>query len=326
MNSTYRIRPTEAKRKSRRIFLSRAFSAAGTLALFNSPVFNLFLLRAMGKSSLASSTPIKRQGKSVQQVIDLILHEINAGAIAGTVDTIKFGDPNQLVTGIVSTMFPTIGVIEQAAALKANFIIAHEPTFYNHADNLNWVPGNAIVVQKQALLKKYGIAVWRCHDYWHRYNPDGILHGLLQSAGWLPYLQHGTRVVDLGPSNSLALTTIVSHLKTTLSIGNLRFIGNPSQVCQRIVILPGSVGGQAQVAAIEQNKPDLLIVGEASEWETPEYVRDLQSTGGKTALVLLGHAVSEEPGMKWMAEWLSPKVPEIKVHHIASGDPFTWGS
>jgi len=252
------------------------------------------------------------------------LHEINAGAIAGTVDTIKFGDPNQSVTGIVSTMFPTIGVIEQAASLKANFIIAHEPTFYNHADNVNWVSNNAIVVQKQALLKKYGIAVWRCHDYWHRYNPDGILHGLLQSAGWLPYLQQGTKVVDLGPSNSLALSTIVSHLKTTFSIEHLRFIGNPSQVCQKIVILPGSVGGQAQVAAIKQNAPDLLIVGEASEWETPEYVRDLRSMGGKTALLILGHAVSEEPGMKWMAEWLSPKIPEIKVHHIASGDPFTW--
>jgi len=67
MNSTYRIRPTEAKRKSRRMFLSRAFSAAETLALLNSPMFKLFPLKAMGESSRAPS--MKRQVKSVQQVM-----------------------------------------------------------------------------------------------------------------------------------------------------------------------------------------------------------------------------------------------------------------
>jgi putative NIF3 family GTP cyclohydrolase 1 type 2 len=73
-----------------------------------------------------------------------------------------------------------------------------------------------------------------------------------------------------------------------------------------------------------QEKPDVLIVGELSEWETAEYIRDARSFGKKTALIVLGHAVSEEPGMDWFAEWLQPKIKTLKVTHIKSGDPFTW--
>jgi putative NIF3 family GTP cyclohydrolase 1 type 2 len=46
--------------------------------------------------------------------------------------------------------------------------------------------------------------------------------------------------------------------------------------------------------------------------------------GMDISLIVLGHTVSEEPGMEWMAEWLQPKLPGIKVTHIASNDPFTW--
>ena len=69
---------------------------------------------------------------------------------------------------------------------------------------------------------------------------------------------------------------------------------------------------------------DLLIVGELSEWETAEYIRDSISSGAKRALIVLGHAVSEEPGMKWMASRLQPQVKPLNVKHVPSLDPFTW--
>ena len=53
---------------------------------------------------------------SVQQVIDLILKEIPGAPFPQTVDTLKSGNGQQLVTGIVSTMFATVDVIKQTAA------------------------------------------------------------------------------------------------------------------------------------------------------------------------------------------------------------------
>jgi uncharacterized membrane protein len=39
---------------------------------------------------------------------------------------------------------------------------------------------------------------------------------------------------------------------------------------------------------------------------------------------VLSHAVSEEAGMAYAAEWLQPKVRGIKVMHLASTNPFTF--
>ncbi|AXY78869.1 hypothetical protein D3H65_32595 [Paraflavitalea soli] len=238
-----------------------------------------------------------------------------------TVDTLKSGQASQVVTGIVTTMFATISVIEEAARLKANFIMAHEPTFYNHKDDTDWVKNNKVVQQKQELLAKHGIAVWRFHDYCHSLKPDAISYGVAKKTNWLPYYKTGELILTI-PAASLQ--QIAQHLKSSLGITHVRVIGNLEQPCTRVALLPGAWGGQRQVTAVEVEKPDVLIVGELSEWETAEYIRDGRLLGGKTALIVLGHSVSEEPGMEWIVDWLQPKIPSLKITHIASGDPFTW--
>jgi putative NIF3 family GTP cyclohydrolase 1 type 2 len=258
---------------------------------------------------------------TVQQVIDLILKEGGLSPLKETVDTIKSGSANQMVTGIVTTMFPTITVIEEAAKLNANFIIAHEPSFYNHKDDTKWVANNTVVKQKQQMLEKYKIAIWRFHDYCHSLKPDAISYGVAKKANWLPYYKTGQTVLTIP---AISLQDLVHHLKSSLGIAQVRIIGDPKQICQRIALLPGAWGGLMQVTTAETQKPDVLIVGEVSEWETAEYIRDARLMGATTALLVLGHAVSEEPGMEWVAEWLQPKLDGIKITHIASGNPFTW--
>jgi NIF3 (NGG1p interacting factor 3) len=134
---------------------------------------------------------------TVQQVIDLILKEGGLSPLKETVDTIKSGSADQMVTGIVTTMFPTITVIEEAAKLNANFIIAHEPSFYNHKDDTKWVANNTVVKQKQQMLEKYKIAIWRFHDYCHSLKPDAISYGVAKKANWLPYYKTGQTVLTI---------------------------------------------------------------------------------------------------------------------------------
>jgi putative NIF3 family GTP cyclohydrolase 1 type 2 len=284
-----------------------------------------FVLKGLQTSvGLALLTPhigFTQAKMTVQNVIDLILKEGNLSPIAGTVDTLKSGSSDQVVTGIVTTMFATIDVIHEAAKLGANFIIAHEPTFYNHRDDVNWVKNNDVVAKKQALLEKHKIAVWRFHDYCHSLRPDAISYGVAKKANWLSYYKTGARTLTIPP---ITLGNLVKHLKTSLGIRQLRIIGKLDHQCEKIALIPGAAGGVTQVSTVEAEKPDVLIVGEVSEWETAEYIRDGQRLGSKTALIILGHAVSEEPGMAYFVDWLKPKLPKVKVTHIASGDPFTW--
>jgi putative NIF3 family GTP cyclohydrolase 1 type 2 len=259
---------------------------------------------------------------TVQQIIDLILKEIPGESEEKTVDTIKAGKPDQVVTGIVTTMFATVDVIRKAIELKANFIIAHEPTFYNHLDETSWLENDKVLAFKLDLLKEHVITVWRFHDYWHRHDPDGVRMGVLTDLGWDHYYDaKNPRMITIPV---MPLKEVITHVKKKLGIKNVRFIGDLSQPCQRILLMPGASGGRSQIRAFSAEQPDLLICGEVAEWETSEYIRDLQAMGVRKSLVILGHSQSEEPGMQWLVRWLQPKVPSIKVSHIASNNPFAW--
>jgi putative NIF3 family GTP cyclohydrolase 1 type 2 len=275
----------------------------------------------IGLGLMSSELLTPEAAMTVQHVIDLILKEGHLSPINDTVDTLKSGSGTQMVTGIVTTMFATVNVIEEAVKRKANFIIAHEPTFYNHRDNPDWVRNNQVVKGKQDLLEKHQIAVWRFHDYCHSLRPDAVSYGVAKKANWTAYYKTGSRILTIP---SIGLGGLVKHLKTSLGIKQVRVIGELDQKCERIALLPGASGGVSHVTVVETEKPDVLIVGEVSEWETAEYIRDSRLLGHQTALIILGHSVSEEPGMEYFVDWLQPKIPGIKVTHIASGDPFKW--
>jgi hypothetical protein len=66
----------------------------------------------------------------------------------------------------------------------------------------------------------------------------------------------------------------------------------------------------------------VLVAGEAAEWETVEYARDAAAQGRHKALILLGHEVSEEAGMQYCAQWLKGILPEMPIEFIKAGEPF----
>jgi putative NIF3 family GTP cyclohydrolase 1 type 2 len=252
---------------------------------------------------------------TVGQIIEKFISQISGAPFLKTVDTLKAGSLDIKVTGIVTTMFATIEVIKQTIALNANFIIAHEPTFYNHADETDWLANDDVYQYKAQLLKDHNIAVWRNHDYIHSLKPDGVGMGVLTQLNWGAYYRPDLGNVLMLPKTSLG--ALIEYLKTKLSISKVRYIGNAAQSCQKVVFLPGAAGGKRQITEAGKIKPDVLIVGEIQEWETAEYVRDARAKGDNLALIVLGHIASEEPGSEFMAGWLNKNFPAIKSVHIS---------
>ncbi|WP_026462527.1 Nif3-like dinuclear metal center hexameric protein [Adhaeribacter aquaticus] len=297
----------------RRKFLTTVTKAVGTSMVLTIPGLSF---AENSRSPVAASLTVK-------QVIDIILKEIPGAPFATTVDTLKSGSMEQEVTGIVTTTFPTVEVIEKTAKAGANLIIVHEPTFYNGQDDTNWLEQDEVYQYKTNLIKKYKIAIWRFHDYWHAHRPDGILTGFLATLGWEKYYDaNNPRIITL--PKPITLRAIALHAKEKLGAPMVRFIGDPGQLCSRIGLSPGAADSRRQMAAIQQTKPDLFICGETREWETVERVRDGLQMGQKTALLVLGHAISEETGMQYLVKWLQPKVPTTKITHIAAKNPFTF--
>jgi putative NIF3 family GTP cyclohydrolase 1 type 2 len=293
----------------RRKFLSSVTNLVGTSLVVTLPS------ASFGESLL--------QVVTVKQVIDTILKEIPGAPFATTVDQLRSGSMDQQVTGIVTTMFPTLEVIEHTAKAGANLIIAHETPFYNNQDETDWLQQDDAYLYKIELLNKHKIAIWRFHDYWHAHKPDGIIMGNLIKLGWEKHYDvNSPRLLTL--PRPMPLKSIAVLAKERLGISTVRVVGNLNQNCSKIYLAFGYMDSKRQIAAIQEFKPDLILSGETREWETVERVRDGIHMGQKTSLLVLSHSVSEEAGMEYAATWLQPKVPGIKITHIASKNPFTF--
>jgi putative NIF3 family GTP cyclohydrolase 1 type 2 len=289
--------------QSRRKFIYNAAAAVSAGMVLSAPFI-----------SHAANLVKTKENYTVKQIIDLFMKQVPGAPFPNTVDTLKSGSSDALVTGIVTTMFATTDVIRKTIDLGANFIIAHEPTFYNHLDSTDWIKDDDVLQYKMDLLNKHGIAVWRNHDTIHQLKPDGVTKGVLEQLEWQQYA--GKDIPNILTFPSTPLKDLVSHAKNKLHVEKVRFIGDPNQSCTKILFMPGAPGGTRQIQGIGQVKPDVLFCGELAEWETAEYVRDARAKGDNISLVVLGHIASEEPGSAFMLQWLKDNVPSVKATHI----------
>jgi putative NIF3 family GTP cyclohydrolase 1 type 2 len=258
---------------------------------------------------------------TIQQVIDTILADIPGAPFAQTVDTVKCGDPSREVTGIVTTFLASCEVLHKAIDLGANFVITHEPTFYNHLDETGDLQADPVYLAKRRLIDDHGLVVWRFHDHWHSHQPDGVSLGVVKTLGWEAHFDPATPYRVVIPPTPLR--DLVRHIKERLGVHTARVMGRPDLPCSKIGLMVGAWPAPYQLGALREDI-DVLVVGEINEWETNEYVRDALSQGQDRALVILGHALSEEPGMAYLVEWLRARVPGVAITHVPVGDPFRW--
>jgi len=143
-------------------------------------------------------------------------------------------------------------------------------------------------------------------------------------AGWKQYQ-------NPGPSSetqmffTLPRTTVLGlakDLQRRFHARSIRIVGDPEMKITKVAYRPGASGEAKQVKALERDDTEVLVAGEASEWETVEYVRDAQLQGRHKALILLGHLTSEEAGMDYCAKWLRPLFPSLPIHYIPATEPY----
>jgi putative NIF3 family GTP cyclohydrolase 1 type 2 len=118
------------------------------------------------------------------------------------------------------------------------------------------------------------------------------------------------------------LGRFAKEMAARLKIRTMRVVGDPSLEVRRAIASWGYVSQERGIEQLARPDVDVLIGGEAREWEVVEYAQDIIATGKKKALVVMGHVVSEQSGMKYCAEWLRSFVTEVPVEFVAAPEPF----
>lgn len=258
---------------------------------------------------------------TARQIVKSIQDHVGVPWQKDTVDTFKAGNPDTPVTGIAVTMMATMDVLERAAANHENFVITHEPTFYNHLDvPEGMAETDPVWAEKRAFIEKHNMVVWRFHDHWHERNPDGILVGMVHVLGWEKYQRK-----DFPYGFTLPETTVqklAQETATKLGSSVLRVVGNPDMKVTKIALSPGAAGFERETHALERDDIEVLMLGETREWETVEYAADAVTEGKRKALIVIGHIPSEQAGMEECTRWLQAFVSNVKIEFVPAKQPF----
>lgn len=278
-----------------------------------------FLLLILFIPFFLSAQP--NQPKTPGEVVNLIKKNVTCDWATQTVDNFKAGDPNIKLTGIAVCMFADMNTLKEAVKKNCNFIITHEPVFYNHLDETKSFADDPVFKEKMTFIEDHHLVVFRFHDHIHRTNPDGISVGMINKMGIGKYAVNGSMTYFTLPKKSVA--DFAAEMKTKFGMNSIRVIGNPDMEFSKLAFMAGAPGGQRHIEMLRNPDIEVIIGGEAPEWETYLYTNDAVLQGKNKAVIFLGHIKSEEAGMEYCGEWLKTFVKGVPIHFIENKANFS---
>ena len=296
----------------------------------------------LDKINNMSAKPVSEGTTTNMKIAELIEHikEISNQAwngkpieVSTTRDQILYGTPEAECTGVVTTCYASVAVIQRAGKLGCNFIIVHESLFWNHGDHTDWLSSNTAFQKKRALLDKYHICIWRCHDYIHAGLPvdgiyrDGIFYGMSSLLNWNDYMDApDTLMPQRFHIPECTVFEMARLLTDRFHLDGVRFIGNPHTRIREVYVplhIMGHSGDSKIISKINDENINCLITLEMVDFTVCEYIRDAAMMGEDRCIFALGHFNMEEIGMEYFAGYISEKLfPELPVHFIQSGDAY----
>ena len=255
---------------------------------------------------------------TANDVIDRIKKNLGIPWNEPTRDAFKVGNPDTEVKGIATTFMATLDLLQRAHAAGMNLVISHEPTFWNDRDIVKDFDADPTYKFKTDFCARNSMVVWRFHDHIHSRRPDLIWVGLARALGWQDRESApNQRTFTLPPTT---LGALAADVKKQMNARALRVVGNPNAKVSTVAV--GMGYGMPRVS------PDVDVVmgGENPEtggaFDDTEYLLDAAVFGGNKGQIILGHAISEEPGMEDCANWLRTFISEAPVQFIRAGEPF----
>jgi putative NIF3 family GTP cyclohydrolase 1 type 2 len=266
---------------------------------------------------------------NVREAVDIVLALNGGRQFEKTCDQLLEGKWEEQVTGVATTFMATVEVIRRAVEMKCNLIISHEPIYFNGLDRIDWVKEDPVYLNKKALIDDNYISIWRYHDHMHSGITDLIYAGLLKDLGWTDYLEKKIPQPHCYSIPPTTVAALVDFFKQKLGMDVIQIVGDPAMKCSRVGILVGggSLGlGREEMPAklMHDERLDVMVCGEITEWTLSAYVRDAAAMGFNKAMIIIGHERSEEPGMKDLADRLKPLFKEIPVRFMDAEEPFIY--
>ena len=239
-----------------------------------------------------------------------------------------FGGDSDQVNGILITWMATCEALKYAAEKGLNIVVCHEEAFFgeekegiayrwttevvNPIKELCWHPDN----KRRRIIEESGLTVLRIH-----YGLDRmcIFHEFAKAAGL------GRIIVDSGYESVFALPEpvrvkdLAKSISARLNFPHIRVAGDLNRLVSKAGNLWGGVALLSNRYFMRkqiENGADVLIAGESEEMAM------ILAAEFDVPIIVTGHTISENIGLRCFAEMLKQKFPHIPVDFYEVKVPF----
>ena len=168
------------------------------------------------------------------EVIDRIRKNLGAPWRDATYrDTFKFGGPDTTVTGIATTAFVTLDVIQKAGAAGLEHDHSARGHLLERSRRRDLVSGDPLYQAKVDVMRKHNIVVFRMHDHMHVQRPDFTYVGSARAIGL-------DAKDETAPSShrfvipATTLGALAADIQRRTGARALRVVGDPNAKVSRI--------------------------------------------------------------------------------------------
>lgn len=230
------------------------------------------------------------------------------------------GDRDKNINKILLALDCTEEVIKEAKEIGAELILTHHPLLFRKPSTITT---DTLLGKKIIDLIKNDINLYSAHTNWDSVNGGlndtlvemlGFSKGIIMDKNQFDSDAGIGRVVDL--NEEMTVLEIISLIKSSLGIKNLRYAGDLTKNIKRVAIVNGS--GQDFFNYAEKLGSDLIITGDT----TYHFVSDYKEIG--LNILDIGHFNSEWPVLIKVSEKVKEKL-DSDVEFIISKeakDPF----
>jgi putative NIF3 family GTP cyclohydrolase 1 type 2 len=221
--------------------------------------------------------------------------------------------------------------LKKAQKRGHNLFITHEPLYLAEKNKFGVVIGGSAHkfdeqieakyyleegdcwLKKKEWLDSTGMVIMRCHDFWDDFPKIGI-HG--SWAKWLGFTEKPIEQIkfyevhDLG---SLTLKDLLKRIQPKLKeLGQpvFQFIGDLEQLVHKIGLGTGAITDYRIM--LQMGADVLLLTDDGTRlWESGQFAHD-----SKIPIIIVNHAVAEEPGIRALTNYLRLNFPDLEIEAI----------
>jgi putative NIF3 family GTP cyclohydrolase 1 type 2 len=193
--------------------------------------------------------------------------------------------------------------------MDVDLVVTHEPTFFDHFDDVTQVADDPVYLNKRKALEDSGLTVLRIHDSWDSWPVIGIGDSLGKLLGMKETATAG-RNYKCYTMNPRTLDAFAAFVRDKLSMDAVGVMGDGSQKVERVGLSFGAIGGIPAMRKFLSMDPDVIVAGELCNWRDIRYLQD-----AGCSVILTDHGVSENPGMRSLAKFLAKQF-KIKATYV----------